>query len=78
MYIDEVWTYGPHYFVQHIKSGQAFDLTYDQYVYDRLNVPYYMGRPAKINREAQDTVVRFLHSIGVDYMNFVKQNNAKE
>ncbi|MBQ8293817.1 MAG: hypothetical protein IJX89_00305 [Alphaproteobacteria bacterium] len=78
MYIGEMWTYGPHYYVQHIKSGQVFDLTFDQYVYDKLNVPYYMGRPTKINREAQDTVVRFLHSIGVDYMDFVKKNNAKE
>lgn len=78
MYIDEAWTYGPHYYVQHIKSGQAFDLTYDQYVYDRLDVPYHIGRPTKINREAQDTVVRFLHSIGMDYMEFVKKNNAKE
>lgn len=78
MYIGDLWTYGPHYFIQHIKSGQAFDLTYDQYVYDGLNVPYELGRPVKINREAQDTVVRFLHSIGVDYMDFVRKNNAKE
>ena len=78
MYIDEMWTYGPHYYVQHIKTGQAFDLTYDQYTYDRLSVPYDMGRPVKINREAQDTVVRFLHSVGLDYVNFFKKNNAKE
>lgn len=78
MYIDEMWTYGPHYYVQHIKTGQAFDLTYDQYAYDRLSVPYDMGRPVKINREAQDTVVRFLHSVGLDYVNFFKKNNAKE
>ena len=78
MYINEVWTYGPHYYVQHIPSGQTFDLTYDQYEHDMLTVPYYMGQPIKINREAQDTVVRFLHSIGVDFMEFVKNNNAKE
>ncbi len=78
MYINEVWSYGPHYFIQHIPSGQAFDLTYDQYEHDMLTVPYYMGRPTGINREAQDTVVRFLHSIGMDYMAFVKNNNAKE
>jgi len=78
MYINEIWAYGPHYYVQHIKSGQVFDLTYDQYEYDRFTVPYYMGQPVKINREAQDTVVRFLHSIGMDFMQFVKTNNAKE
>lgn len=78
MYINEAWAYGPHYFVQHIPSGQAFDLTYDQYEYDMLSVPYCMGRPTNINREAQDTVVRFLHSVGVDFMPFVKNNNAKE
>lgn len=78
MYIGELWAYGPHYYVQHIGSKQIFDLTYDQYVYDGLSVPYEIGRPIKINREAQDTVVRFLHSIGVDYMDFVRKNNAKE
>lgn len=78
MYIDDMWSYGPHYFIQHIKSQQIFDLTYDQYVFDKLRVPYEMGRPIKINREAQDTVVRFLHSIGVDFMSFVRNNNAKE
>ena len=78
MYIGDLWSYGPHYYVQHIKSKQVFDLTYDQYVYDGLCVPYEMGQPTKINREAQDTVVRFLHSIGVEYMDFVRKNNAKE
>lgn len=78
MYIGEMWAYGPHYYVQHIKSGQVFDLTYDQYVYDRLHVPYEMGCPIEIDREAQDTVVQFLRSIGVDYMDFVRKNNSKE
>lgn len=78
MYINEVWAYGPHYYVQHIKSGQAFDLTYDQYEFDGLKVPYYMGQPIKINREAQNTAIRFLHSLGMDFMDLVKYNNAKE
>ncbi len=78
MYIDDLWTYGPHYYVQHIKSGQVFDLTYDQYEFDKINVPYNMGRAAKIDKEAQNTSVRFLHSIGVDFMQAIKNNNAKE
>ncbi len=78
MYIDDVWKYGPHYFVQNIKSKQVFDLTYDQYVYDGIDVPYYMGRPIKIDQQAQDTVVRFMHSMGVNFMDFIKNNNPKE
>ena len=78
MYIGDLWTYGPHYYVQHIKSGQVFDLTYDQYEYDGVAVPYQMGSPVKMDKEAQNTSVRFLHALGVDFMQAIQSNNAKE
>lgn len=79
MYINEIWAYGPHYFIQHIPSGQAFDLTQDQYFSDTTEIPYYMGLPIKISKDTQNTAVRFTHAIGLDFMNIIKNNiNAKE
>lgn len=78
MYINEVWAYGPHFFVQHIPSGQAFDLTYDQYEHDGISVPYYIGRPIKMNGDAKDTAKRFLQSAGIDFVPFAKFRNIKE
>ena len=80
MGIDEKSWYGGmgHHWLKHVPTGKVFDLTYDQYEFDGLKVPYYMGQPIKINREAQNTSIRFLHSLGLDFMDFVKYNNAKE
>lgn len=74
MYISEIWSYGPHYFIQHIPSGQAFDLTFDQYLTDGIEVPYYMGRAVKISQTSQDTAIRFTHAMGLDFMQIVKNN----
>lgn len=67
MYIDDTWTYGPHYFVTHMPTKKTFDLTFDQYLYDGHSVPYYMGRPVKIDPDGKNVVVRFLNSLGVDF-----------
>lgn len=48
MYIDDLWTYGPHYYVQHVATKKNFDLTCDQYEYDGVEIPYYMGRPVQL------------------------------
>ena len=78
MYINEIWAYGPHFFVQHIPSGQPFDLTYDQYDHSGISVPYYIGRPIKMTGDAKNTAKRFLKSIGVDFLPFVNNRNVKE
>jgi len=67
MYINEVWTYGPHYFIMHIPTKTPFDLTFDQYAYDGVTIPYFMGRPAKIDAGGKDVVVRFLNAVGLDF-----------
>lgn len=77
MYIDDLWTYGPHYYVQHIPTKKIIDFTYDQYVYDGVQIPYYMGRPVKIDNEARNTAVRFLHAVGLDFSALIR-NNGKE
>lgn len=78
MYINDLWTHGPHYYVRHAKTKQVLDFTFDQYVYDGFDIPYHMGYPIKIDNEARNTTIRFLHSIGIDFMQAMKNNNAKE
>lgn len=74
MYIDDLWTYGPHYYVQNVATGQILDMTFDQYKYDGVAVPYHMGRPVKIDAEARNTAVRFLHAVGLDFSALLNNN----
>lgn len=78
MYINEIWSYGPHFFIQHIPSGQAFDLTYDQYEHDGISVPYYIGRPINMNGDAKDTATRFLESIGMNFVPLANNKSTRE
>lgn len=77
MYIDDLWTYGPHFYVQHMPSKTVFDLTFDQYAYDGVQIPYNMGRPAKIDADGKNTIVRFLHAVGLDFT-VATNNKSKE
>ncbi len=43
MYINELWTYGPHHYLKHIPTNTVFDLTYDQYTHYGLTIPYNIG-----------------------------------
>ncbi len=47
MYINELWTYGPHHYLKHIPSNTVFDLTYDQYTHYGLAIPYDIGGAIK-------------------------------
>ena len=68
MYINDLWTYGPHYFVMHMPTGRVLDLTFDQYVFnDGVIVPYHMGRATRIDADGKNVVTRFLHSAGLDF-----------
>lgn len=77
MYIDDVWKYGPHFYVVHIPSGTPFDLTFDQYAYDGHSIPYHLGRPIKIDADGKNVIVRFLHSVGLDF-NLALKNLGKD
>jgi len=72
MYIDDLWTYGPHYFIMHMPTHTPFDLTFDQYVYDGVHIPYDMGRPVKIDADGKNVIVRFLHAVGLDFSAAIK------
>lgn len=60
MYIDEIWTYGPHHFLRHIPSGTVFDLTFDQYTHYGMTVPYELGRPIKTTKYHKDKASEML------------------
>ena len=72
MYINDIWTYGPHYYIMHRPSKTVFDLTYDQYEFDGVSIPYHLGRPAKIDANGRDVVIRFLNAVGVDFTTAIK------
>jgi hypothetical protein len=71
MYIDEIWTYGPHFFLYHVPSRQNFDLTADQYTVQGLDVPYYLGRPEKQIGKYMPYGQQFANSVA-EYLNNVK------
>lgn len=72
MYIDDLWTYGPHFYVMHLPTKTPFDLTFDQYAYAGVPVPYYLGKPAPIDDDGKNVIVRFLNAAGLDFTTAVK------
>lgn len=65
MYINELWTFGPHHYLVHIPSKQVFDLTADQYTHYGIDVPYDMGYPVKLNKQESQSAVRFAAALGL-------------
>ena len=63
MYINELWTFGPHHYLMHIPSKQVFDLTADQYTNVGIEVPYHMGYPVELNRAERQSANRFAAAI---------------
>ncbi len=78
MYIDEIWYYGPHYYIMHMPTKRVLDITYDQYTFNRITVPYEMGHKTKIDGEGPRTVTRFLHAAGIDFMDAAKNAKSME
>lgn len=78
-YINEIWTFGPHFYVYHVPSKTVLDLTYDQYTSTGLTVPYEMGAATKFGREEKLVTTRFLNAVGIDFMAALRNiNNDKE
>ena len=66
MYIDDMWTYGPHYFLIHKPSNKVLDLTFDQFAQENIkSIPYDMGRPVKITKYSADQASRFAKAIKI-------------
>ena len=71
MYIDELWTFGPHHFLMHLPSRQVFDLTADQYTIYGIEVPYNMGYPMQLNKNERQSAERFAAALALNQ----KQND---
>ncbi len=71
MYINELWTFGPHHFLMHVPSRQVFDLTADQYTHYGIDVPYNMGYPVKLNEQESQSAARFAAALALQQ----KQND---
>ncbi len=63
MYIDELWTYGPHHYLLHVPSKTVLDLTYDQYTNSGMTVPYFLGKPIKMEFKENDIEGRFAEAL---------------
>lgn len=77
MYIDDIWTYGPHHFLTHIPTNTVLDLTYDQYTNHDITIPYNIARPIsyQIDTPDKDPVLRFAHAVGIDLIGELKKQN---
>ncbi len=63
MYINELWSYGPHCFVQYVPTKTVFDLTADQYSIHDIMIPYDMGYCIKIDADAERDAEKFLNAV---------------
>lgn len=72
-YISDIWPYGPHHFLKHRKTRQVFDLTFDQFDYVGINIPYNLGRP--ITAHADKSVLRFIESVNPQLLDLLQQRN---
>lgn len=77
MYIDDIWTYGPHHFLMHIPTKTVFDLTYDQYTNHDITVPYDIARPISYQMDTpeKDPALRFAKEVGIDLIQELKKQN---
>ena len=75
MYIDDLWTYGPHHYLFHIPSKTILDLTYDQYTHAGMGIPYYLGKPIELEFKEQDIEGRFAKALNLTSL---LNNNQKD
>lgn len=61
MYIDDLWTFGPHHYLMHMPSNRAFDLTYDQYTRSGISVAYNLGRPIDMSESETESADRLIY-----------------
>ncbi|MDR0803657.1 MAG: hypothetical protein LBO08_01015, partial [Rickettsiales bacterium] len=72
-YSPDIWTYGPHHFLRLRASKTIYDLTFDQYAYYNLEIPYELGHIVNPLPDEMDTAIKFAKELGYD--NFI---NATE
>lgn len=75
MYIDKLWTYGPHHYLLHVPSKTILDLTYDQYTNAGMTVPYWLGKPIEMKFEEKRVEGRFAKALQLTPL---LENNQKD
>ena len=77
IYIDDLWTFGPHHYLLHMPSKTVFDLTYDQYEYIGITeIPYFLGQQIPTIFAPDDLPDKFIKSININVAKLSK--NQKE
>ena len=54
-----------HHYLLHKPSGKFFDLTYDQFAFKNIIVPYNLGTPATYSLASHDSPYRFARAAGI-------------
>ncbi len=68
----------PHYYLRHIKTGDFFDITYDQFGVDGLTVPYKIGEQAPFALTPGDTPFRFAKALDIDLIKILKTDSPRK
>lgn len=66
MYINELWTFGPHHYLMHLPSKQILDLTADQYTHSGIEIPYHMGYPVQLKPAERESATRFAAALAIN------------
>ena len=75
MYIDDIWTCGPHHYLIHAPSNTIFDLTYDQYAHAGIDIRYDLGRQISYDIDKEEATQRFADKLGLTSLIFNKQKD---
>lgn len=75
MYIDELWTFGPHHYLLHAPSKTVLDLTYDQYTNTGISIPYWLGKPIELDFKEDSIEGRFAKALQLTPL---LKNNQKD
>ncbi len=69
--------YGTHAWLEHVRSGERLDLTFDQFVDEHgeyIDIPYNLGETVRGDFEFPDAFY-FADSIGLEYGEIVRKNS---
>ena len=72
MYIDDLWTFGPHFYLKYAPSETVLDLTFDQYVaYNIKSIPYELGRISSPTGLVIKMAQKFSRAIGLPQKQYI-------
>ncbi len=77
MHVEKEDWVAPHHYLKHIPSGKFFDITYDQFAINGLEVPYEIGKKAAYNLSFNDDTSKFAKSVGLDIIKMLIETKGK-